>query len=213
VGETVGNTWERVVGLAQWIKAHPESKLELKIEDENERSNYVCLCDPAKNEECPGRIKTFVENTSNQCGLDQGKLNSACAIKGWFFASLWMRYLTNDQLSAPLDGGLDGKSIPEWRAWAKVNGNITIAFDSMKKALPFVNATEGKPKIQVLLGQKYWGWGYDTIQHLFDKVVNKKTFTQYTDSGLDIICKDNVAKYELGWNTNNFSAKLPECSF
>ncbi len=134
-------------------------------------------------------------------------------ITGWFFASKWMRFLARDVVEAGVTiykGGVDGDASPDWRIWAGKAGNYTVAFDSLTQALPFVSST--KSPIQVLLGQKYWGWGYDTIGMLFDIAVNKKTFAPFTDSGVDVICANNVKAYELAWTSNNFSVPLAKCS-
>ena len=43
-----------------------------------------------------------------------------------------------------------------------------------------------------LVGQKYWGWGYDTVHMIYDKIVNCKTYESFTNSGMDLVHKYNV---------------------
>jgi ribose transport system substrate-binding protein len=61
-----------------------------------------------------------------------------------------------------------------------------------------------------LVGQKYWGWGYDTVQMIYDKIVNGKTFDTFTNSGMDIVTAVNVDAMITAWNENDFTKPLPD---
>lgn len=61
-----------------------------------------------------------------------------------------------------------------------------------------------------LVGQKYWGWGYDTVQIIYDHVVNDKTYPPSISSGMDIVTRNNVDAMIRAWETNDFGQLLPD---
>ena len=97
---------------------------------------------------------------------------------------------------------------PDLGAWLSVGGwpvftrNATasvdpsktkvISFDTIQPALDLLR--EGK--VTVLLGQKYFGWGSEPVQILYDYKHGKKPTTPIIDSGVDVVTKDNVDEYE-----------------
>jgi len=97
---------------------------------------------------------------------------------------------------------------PDLGAWISVGGwpvftrNATavvdpaktkvISFDTIQPALDLLR--EGK--VTVLLGQKYFGWGSEPVQILYDYKHGKKPASTIIDSGVDVVTKDNVDAYE-----------------
>jgi ribose transport system substrate-binding protein len=71
-----------------------------------------------------------------------------------------------------------------------------ISFDTNPPAPDLLKAG----KVQVLLGQKYFGWGSETVKMLYDIVHGNKPATAIVDSGVDIVTKDNVDQYIADWN-------------
>ena len=67
-----------------------------------------------------------------------------------------------------------------------------ISFDTIQPALDLLR--EGK--VTVLLGQKYFGWGSEPVQILYDYKHGKKPASTIIDSGVDVVTKDNVDAYE-----------------
>jgi ribose transport system substrate-binding protein len=112
-------------------------------------------------------------------------------LNGWFFVGLW-----------PIFAG-DG-AMPLWEAATKA-GMKTVAFDTLPVELDWVK----KGKLYGLIGQKYWGWGYDTTQMIFDAIVNGATFESFTNSGMDIVTINNVDAMAKAWETNDFTQPLP----
>jgi ribose transport system substrate-binding protein len=100
---------------------------------------------------------------------------------------------------------------PDLGAWVSVGGwpvftrNATapidpsktkmISFDTIQPALDLLR--EGK--VQVLLGQKYFGWGSEPVQILYDIKHGKNPASPVIDSGVDVVTKDNVDAYEATW--------------
>jgi ribose transport system substrate-binding protein len=64
--------------------------------------------------------------------------------------------------------------------------------------------------VQGLVGQKYWGWGYDTVQMIYDKKLKGATYDDWTDSGMDIVTECNVDAMADMWATSDFTKDLPD---
>jgi len=113
-------------------------------------------------------------------------------LTGWFFVGLWPLFAERG-------------SMPLWEEAAKSGRVKTVAFDTLPVELEYLK--EGL--LVGLVGQKYWGWGYDTIQMLFDYIVNGKRFESWTDSGMDIVTIHNVDAMIEAWKTGDFTKPLP----
>jgi ribose transport system substrate-binding protein len=100
---------------------------------------------------------------------------------------------------------------PDLAAWISVGGwpvftrnalagldsskTKVISFDTIDPALDLLR--EGK--VQVLLGQKYFGWGSESVKLLRDIKNGKRPASPIIDSGVDIVTKDNVEQYAEQW--------------
>jgi ribose transport system substrate-binding protein len=114
-------------------------------------------------------------------------------LDGWFFVGLWPLFA-------------DRGSMPLWEEAAMNNGLVTVAFDTLPVELEFMQ--DGY--IQGLVGQKYWGWGYDTVQMLYDYIVNDAEYDDWTNSGMDIVTECNVDVMAEMWETSDFTKELPD---
>jgi ribose transport system substrate-binding protein len=113
-------------------------------------------------------------------------------LNGWFFVGLWPLFAEEG-------------SMVLWERAAKAGKIKTIAFDTLPVELMYMK----KGMLQGLVGQKYWGWGYDTVQMIYDYIVNRKRFADWTDSGMDIVGPDNVDAMMNMWETSDFTKPLP----
>jgi ribose transport system substrate-binding protein len=113
-------------------------------------------------------------------------------LSGWFFVGLWPLFAERG-------------SMKQWEAAAKAGTLKTISFDTLPVELGFVK--DGY--VQGLVGQKYWGWGYDTVQMIYDKIVNGKTYDSFTNSGMDLVTVKNVDAMATAWDTMDFTKPLP----
>ena len=100
---------------------------------------------------------------------------------------------------------------PDLAAWISVGGwpvftrnalasvdpskTKVISFDTVSPALDILR--EGK--VQVLLGQKYFGWGSESVRLLRDIKQGKNPPAPIINSGVDIVTKENVDAYEQQW--------------
>lgn len=70
-----------------------------------------------------------------------------------------------------------------------------VSFDTVEAALSLLRAG----KVQVLLGQKYFGWGGESIKLLNDIVAGRPPANAVIDSGVDVVTMENVDAYEAQW--------------
>ena len=70
-----------------------------------------------------------------------------------------------------------------------------ISFDTIQPALDLLR--DGK--VEVLLGQKYFGWGSESVKLLYDIKQGKMPPSPIIDSGLDVVTKENVEDYAAKW--------------
>jgi ribose transport system substrate-binding protein len=99
---------------------------------------------------------------------------------------------------------------PDLGAWISVGGwpvftrnalapvpakTKVISFDTNPPAPDLIKAG----KAQVLIGQKYFGWGSETMKLLKDAVHGKKPANPIIDSGVDVVKADNVDDYIAKW--------------
>ncbi|MGB9857540.1 MAG: sugar-binding protein [Dictyoglomaceae bacterium] len=113
-------------------------------------------------------------------------------LRGWFFVGLWPLFAERG-------------SMPLWEKAAKAKKVFTVAFDTLPVELQYLK--EGL--LCGLVGQKYWGWGYDTIDILYRKVVKGEKFPDWIDSGMDIVTRKNVDAMIRAWLLKDFKTPLP----
>ena len=70
-----------------------------------------------------------------------------------------------------------------------------ISFDTIQPALDLLR--EGK--VTVLIGQKYFGWGSESVKLLYDIKHGKMPASPIIDSGDDVVTKENVDDYVTKW--------------
>jgi ribose transport system substrate-binding protein len=100
---------------------------------------------------------------------------------------------------------------PDLGAWISVGGwpvftrNALASVDPAKTKVISFDTNPPAPdllkegKVQVLLGQKYFGWGSETVKLLYDIKHGKMPAQKIIDSGVDIVTKDNVDQYVDEW--------------
>jgi ribose transport system substrate-binding protein len=113
-------------------------------------------------------------------------------LQGWFFVGLW-----------PLIA--DRGSMPLWEEATRRGQLKSVAFDTLPLELELLR--DGY--VTALIGQKYWGWGYDSIQIVYDHLVEGKQFPPFIDTGMDIVTINNVDAMLQAWEQNDFITPLP----
>jgi ribose transport system substrate-binding protein len=99
---------------------------------------------------------------------------------------------------------------PDLGAWISVGGwpvftrnalasvpphTKVISFDTIPPAPDLLKAG----KVQVLLGQKYFGWGSESVRLLADIKAGNMPASPIVDSGVDIVTAANVDDYVISW--------------
>jgi ribose transport system substrate-binding protein len=107
-------------------------------------------------------------------------------------ASATARY---PDLSAWLSTG--GWPVFTRNATAVVNPAKTkvLSFDTIQPALDLLR--EGK--VSVLIGQKYFGWGSESVKLLYDVKHGRMPASPIIDSGVDVVTRENVDDYAAKW--------------
>jgi ribose transport system substrate-binding protein len=103
------------------------------------------------------------------------------------------------------------RRFPDLGAWISVGGwpvftrNALASVDPAKTKFISFDTNPPAPdilkegKVQVLLGQKYFGWGSETVKLLRDIKNGKMPDKPIIDSGVDVVTKDNVDAYVEQW--------------
>ena len=112
-------------------------------------------------------------------------------LDGWFFAGMWPLFAERD-------------SMPFWQEAASQHGLQTVAFEALPVELELLQ--DGY--LFGLVGQKYWGWGYDTIQIIYDHLVYGRRYPKFVDSGISVVVPENVDAYIATWKA--FGLDLPQ---
>lgn len=100
---------------------------------------------------------------------------------------------------------------PDLSAWLSTGGwpiftrNATAPVDPAKtKVISFDTIEPGlsllrEGKVTVLVGQKYFGWGSESVKLLYDIKHGKMPASPIIDSGVDVVTKENVDDYAAKW--------------
>lgn len=100
---------------------------------------------------------------------------------------------------------------PDLGAWISVGGWPVFTANALTPVNPartkFVSFDTNPPapnllragKVQVLLGQKYFGWGSESVQLLYDELHGKKPANPIVDSGVDVVTLANLDQYLANW--------------
>jgi len=140
-------------------------------------------------------VATAISNDDINLGVQvvEETMRAHPELDGWFFVGMWPLFA-------------DRGSMPLWEEAALSGETKTVAFDTLPVELELLR--DGY--LSGLVGQKYWGWGYDTVQIIYDHIVNDKTYPPSISSGMDIVTRNNVEAMIRAWETNDFSQPLPD---
>lgn len=140
-------------------------------------------------------VATAVSNDDINVGVQvvEETMQAHPNLDGWFFVGMWPLFAERG-------------SMPLWEKAARGRGMKVVAFDTLPVELEFLR--DGY--LSALIGQKYWGWGADSIQMLYDHLMYGKTFEPFTDSGMDIVTPSNVQAMIDAWKHSDFSHPLPD---
>ena len=128
---------------------------------------------------------------NKSCQLIEDTMKEYPDIKGWFFTS-------------PMPILQNCANFTNWKK-ATQNGMLTVSADAFPEELDWIRAK----KLYAAIDQPYWGWGYDTVQMMYDYMVYGKKFEKYTYVKPNIITLKNVNAYQDMVKKNDYSTPLP----
>lgn len=129
-------------------------------------------------------------------------------LDGLFVAGLWGLLGACSCSETGMSCSCDDTEMPKWKTAAKLKLK-TVAFDS----LPFELILMEQGYVSALIGQKYFGWGYDTVSLLYEHLTAGKAVGPFIDSGFDVVCPNNAADMNAKWQAADFRTPLsPECA-
>jgi ribose transport system substrate-binding protein len=139
-------------------------------------------------------VRVFASNEDINLGVQgvEETMQAHPDLRGWFFAGMWPLFA-------------DRGSMPLWEAASRGGRVKTVAFDTLPLELDLLR--DGY--LEALIGQRYWRWGYDSVQMVYDYVVAGKRYPPFIDTGVDIVTRKNVDSMAEAWRTNDFSRPLP----
>jgi ribose transport system substrate-binding protein len=105
-----------------------------------------------------------------------------------------------------LGAGID--AMPNWKAKATSGQLTTIVIGGLSEEENAMKANA----IQVIMAVKFWNWGYDTVQMMYDHIATGKALPVSVDPGASAVCPNNVEQALQAWSSNNFSTPLTMCS-
>lgn len=96
---------------------------------------------------------------------------------------------------------------PTWAAKAKAKEVSVVAFDAQEDALHSVQ----NGYAHALIGQDYFGWGWDVVNLSFDVVAFDRVLEPFTDSEFEVVCPNNIEQLVSMWEAQDFRSALEPC--
>jgi ribose transport system substrate-binding protein len=122
-------------------------------------------------------------------------------LTGWFFDGPWPMLMPPESLPELVKGIAEGKL-------------TVVSFDTLPQQLPWVE--EGL--VYGVVGQKYYGWGYQGISVMYEIAANGcDTFQKLANTGLDVVTKEggegrySSAEYAKKWEEFDFIEEPLTC--
>lgn len=149
------------------------------------------------------------EETAESCGAaaEDEIVDQYPDLDGLFVVGAWGLQAACTCSDSGMTCRCDDDQMPKWKAAAK--GKLkTVAYDTLPFELELVN----QGYVSILLGQKYFGWGQETVALMVDHLTAGRDIDDFIDSGFDVICAENSAEMMDKWQARDFSSALQvEC--
>jgi ribose transport system substrate-binding protein len=100
------------------------------------------------------------------------------------------------------------KNAPQLTARAKEKTIHSVAFDTLPEYMDRMRAGY----VDVLLGQKLFGWGYDTVMLAYDLATTNRQVSPFTDAGWYVVCPNNLEEFERNTQAMDYRTPLSKCS-
>jgi ribose transport system substrate-binding protein len=147
--------------------------------------------------------------TAESCGpaVEEEIIAQYPDLDGLFVVGLWGLSAACECSDTGMACFCDDRQMPKWKAAAKAKLK-TVAYDT----LPFELILMEQGFVSALVGQKYFGWGYDTVAQMYGYLTAGRQVEEFIDSGFDVVCPNNLAVMRANWDSADFTVPLaPEC--
>ena len=140
-------------------------------------------------------VATAVSNDDINVGVQvvEETMQAHPDLNGWFFVGMWPLFAERGSMQL-------------WENAIRNHGMKVIAMDTLPVELEFLR--DGY--LTALIGQKYWGWGADAVQMLYDHLLTGELFAHLNTSSVDVITTSNVQATLDAWKDSDFSRALPK---
>jgi ribose transport system substrate-binding protein len=149
------------------------------------------------------------EETAESCGaaVEDELVAAYPDLDGLFVVGLWGLLEACTCSDSGLQCSCEDTQMPNWKTAAK--GKLkTVAYDS----LPFELILMQQGYVSAVVGQKYFGWGYETVSLMVDHLTKKSKVSEFIDSGFDVVCPNNVDQMLSKWDAADFREEVsPAC--
>lgn len=148
------------------------------------------------------------QETGESCGevLEDDIMVNYPDIDGLFVVGLWGIQAACTCDDSAMNCTCEDEQLPKWKQAAK-DGLKTVAYDT----LPFQLELMRQGYLSALLGQKYFGWGYDGVAAMHDYLVLGTKVPDFIDSGFDVVCPNNLEDMADKWLAADFRSELDPC--
>ncbi|AUX20960.1 sugar-binding protein [Sorangium cellulosum] len=154
-----------------------------KYPDMTNVATLPCLCCDYKDPFCTQQAEAALQDDPE--------------IAGFFFS--YSKLLGEPDLEA---------NAPLFTERAKEKKIHSVAFDALPEYFDRMRAGY----VDVLLGQKVFGWGYDTVLLAYDMVTIHRQVNDFTDAGWYVVCPNNLDEFERNTRAMDYRTPLPACS-
>jgi len=134
-------------------------------------------------------VTTAISNDDIDTGIQvvEETMRAHPDLDGWLFVGMWPLFAERG-------------SMPLWEKAVRERGMKVVAFDALPVELEFLR--DGY--LSALIGQKYWGWGADSVQLLYDHLVNGRTYPPFIVLPRDICVDRENLPYHEDTKTQSF---------
>jgi ribose transport system substrate-binding protein len=149
------------------------------------------------------------QETAESCGqaIEDDIIEQYPDLDGLFVVGLWGLLDACSCSESGLTCVCEETQMPKWKSAAK--GKLkTVSYDT----LPFQLELMQQGYVSALIGQKYFGWGYDSVLLMYEHITHDQDIASFVDSGFDVVCPNNVDDMASKWKAADFTEALaPAC--
>src|SRR5690606_4406299 len=148
------------------------------------------------------------DESAEGCGqaIEEDIIEQYPDLDGLFVVGLWGLLEACSCSESGLTCLCEDTQMPKWKSASK-GGLKTVAYDT----LPFELQLLKQGHISALIGQKYFAWGYESVNLMVDHLTEGKNIEEFVDSGFDVVWPNNADAMLDNWSSADFTQELEPC--